>query len=295
MLNIRSFGLAAASLFVSFSSFAQYAGSVASYTSGAGVTAGYNDPTHALGSPTVFIGYQNADPFNPPYQATDLVSVGTGGSLTLAFNAPILNSPTHPFGLDFIIFGNTGFIENFSTGTTDGSLFGNNTGSTRVWVSADNLTYYQLNPAFAPTVDSLFPTDAAGAWSQPVNPALTQSSFAGLDLAGIRSLYNGSGGGTGYDIAWAQDGGGQSVFLPSISFVRVEVLSGKSEIDAIAAVPEPNVLPLAALCALLWYYLRTRSADFRVCCIAGFQPASASIVRSASPVDRSSVVSVAAD
>jgi hypothetical protein len=258
MLNIRSLGLAAASLFVSFSSYAQYAGSVASYTAGSGVNASFTDPTRALGSPTGFIGYQDADPFNPPYQAVNLVSVGAGGSLTLAFNSPILNSPTHPFGLDFIIFGNTGFIENFSTGTTDGSLFGNNTGATRVWVSADNLTYYQLNPALTPTVDSLFPTDAAGAFSQPVNPALTQSGFAGLDLAGIRSLYNGSGGGTGYDISWAQDSGGQSVVLPSISFVRVDVLSGKSEIDAIAAVPEPNLLPLAALCALLWCCLRTR-------------------------------------
>src|SRR5215475_2810196 len=221
MLSIRSLGLglAAASLFVCFDGIAQFADSVVSYTSGTGVSPTYTDPTHALGSPTVFIGYQNADPFNPPYQATDLVSVGAGGSLTLAFNSPILNSPTHPFGMDFIIFGNTGFIENFSTGTTDGSLLGNNTGATRVWVSADNLTYYQLNPALTPTVDGLFPTDAAGAAYQPINPALTSSSFAGLDLAGIRSLYNGSGGGTGYDISWAQDGGGQSVFLPSISFV----------------------------------------------------------------------------
>ena len=262
MAKIRSLGLALASL-VSLNCFAQYADSVVSYTSGSGVSASYTDPSRALGSPTVYIGYQNADPFNPPYQATDLVSVGAGGSLTLAFNSPILNSPAHPFGLDFNIFGNTGFIENFSTGTTDGSLFSNNTGSTRVWVSADNVTYYQLNPALAPTVDSLFPTDAGGAFSQPVNPALTQSSFAGLDLSGIRSLYNGSGGGTGYDISWAQDGGGQSVFLPSISFVRVDVLSAKSEIDAIVAVPEPNVLALALIAALAWSYLRcARGADF---------------------------------
>jgi len=264
MLNSRLLGLAAASLIVSLNSLAQYADSVVSYTSGSGVSVSYTDPTRALGSPTVFIGYQNADPFNPPYQATHLVSIGAGGSLTLAFNSPILNSPTHPFGLDFIIFGNTGFIENFSTGMTDGSLFGNNTGTTHVWVSADNLTYYQLNPALAPTVDGLYPTDAAGAFSQPVNPALTQSGFAGLDLAGIRSLYNGSGGGTGYDISWAQDGGGQSIFLPSISFVRLDVLSGKSEIDAISAVPEPGWSGLVAVALLMVWFWRGRTFNLQL-------------------------------
>jgi hypothetical protein len=257
MLAIRSLGLATASLVVCFNGLAQYADSVVSYTSGTGVNASYTDPTRALGSPTVYNGYQNTDPFNPAYQSTDLVSVGAGGSLTLAFNSPILNDPTHPFGLDFIIFGNTGFVEDFSTRTTDGSLFGNNTGTTRVWVSADNLTYYELDPTRAPTVDGLFPTDAAGAFSQPVNPALTSSSFAGLDLAGIRTLYHGSGGGTGYDISWAEDSGGHSVFLPSISYVRVDVLSGKSEIDAVAAVPEPGSLAIALAGAVI-FWLRGR-------------------------------------
>ena len=255
MLAIRSLGLASASLVICFNGLAQYAGSVVNYTAGSGVGASFMDPSHALGSPTVYIGYQNADPFNPPYQGTDLVSLGAGGSLTIGFSSPIINDPTHPFGLDFIIFGNSGFIENFSTGTTDGSLLGNNTGSTRVWVSADNLNYYQLDPARAPTVDGLYPTDAAGAFSQPVNPALSSNSFGGLDLAGIRSLYNGSGGGTGYDISWAEDGSGHSVLLPSISFVRVDVLSGKSEIDAISAVPEPAVCHLA-ICGLVILFFR---------------------------------------
>jgi hypothetical protein len=266
MLALRSLGLAAASLVLCFNGYAQYAGSVVSYTSGSGVNPSYTDPTRALGSPTVDIGYQNTDPFNPPFQPTDIVSVGAGGSLTLAFNAPILNDPAHPFGLDFNIFGNSGFVENFTTGTTDGSLLGNNTGVTRVWVSADNLTYYQLDPARAPTVDGLFPTDAAGSFSQPVNPALTSSSFAGLDLGGIRSLYNGSGGGTGYDISWAEDSGGHGVSLPSISFVRVDVLSGKSEIDAISAVPEPGVFGLAVCGLLIFLRFRCspRSADLTV-------------------------------
>ncbi len=229
---------------------AQFASSVSSYHAGTGTTASYQDPTRALGAPTTFIGYQNADPINAPYSATDLVSVGAGGWLTVAFSQPVLNT-AHAFGLDFSIFGNSGFAitngDYSGGGITDGSLYGNNFGVTRVLVSADDVNYYALNPAYAQTVDSYFPSDAAGDFRLPMNPTLPGSSFAGLDLAGIRALYAGSGGGMGYDISWAQDGWGNSVALGSISYVRVEVLSGKSEIDALVAVPEPTTLSLAIL------------------------------------------------
>ena len=42
-----------------------------------------------------------------------LSGIGTGGSLTLQFNTPIQNNPNNPFGLDFIIFGHAGFIEDY--------------------------------------------------------------------------------------------------------------------------------------------------------------------------------------
>src|SRR6185503_3617029 len=102
---------------------------------------------------------------------------------TVQFGAPIVNDPSHPFGLDFIVFGNAGFdITNgdFSGGgITDGSLFSNNNGTTRVSVSLDNVTYYTLNPALAPAVDGLFPTDGSGNFQQPANPSLTNSDFSG--------------------------------------------------------------------------------------------------------------------
>jgi hypothetical protein len=258
MRTIQLSALASVSLFLAFipmPAAAQFADHVIAYSAGTGTSAGYNDPTRALGSPTTFIGYQNTDPFNPPFLSSDLVSIGAGGSLTVQFNSPILNSPDHAFGLDFSIFGNAGFVitnGNFSGGgITDGSLFANNTGSTRVWVSADNLNYYLLNPALARVVDGFAPTDAAGDFTRPINPALSQSDFAGKDLAGIRSLYDGSGGGTSYDISWAQDGTGASIFLSSVSYVRVDVLSGKSEIDAFTAVPEPSALCLGTIALLL--------------------------------------------
>lgn len=222
---------------------AQYADSVVAYTSGIGVGASYTNPNSALGAPTTFIGYQNSDPFNAPYDAAQLVSVGAGGSLTLHFNTPIQNTGANPFGLDFTIFGNAGFVDaDYPNGIADGSLYGANEGVTQVSVSADGVNFYLLNPALAPTVDGLFPADSSGNFQLPVNPALTAGDFAGKDLNGIRALYNGSGGGTSYDISWAQ-----GAALVSISYVRINVLSGKSEIDAVVTVPEPGTVSLGVL------------------------------------------------
>ena len=253
-------GLALASvLFVPSLGSAQFADSVVAYTSGTGFQPGYNTPASALGEPSrvtpgTFGG--PVDPFNSAYLSSQLVSLGAGGSLTVQFNSPILNLPANPFGLDFNIFGNAGFVvtnamdENWNyigTPRTDGSLYGADATSTRVSVSADGINFFTLNPAVTPLVDGFFPTDGSGNFGLPVNPTLSGNSFAGKDLAGIRSLYNGSGGGRGFDISWAQDGFGNSVLLGSISFVRVEVLGGNAEIDGFAVVPEPTVLALCTV------------------------------------------------
>jgi hypothetical protein len=247
--------LAVAGLFVVSNSHAQFASGVISYTQGSGANTNYNNPNTALGAPTTFIGYQNADPFNPPYQASDIVGVGTGGSMTLQFNTAIQNSGAHPFGLDFIIFGHAGFNENFANGTaTDGSLFTGGTSTVRVSVSADGSTFFTLNPLLTPGVDGLYPTDASGNPFLPVNPLLGAANFAGKDLAGIQALYAGSGGGAGFDLSWAVDGSNQSVVLSSVSFLRLDVLSGPAYIDAVSVVPEPTACSLTLLggLALLW-------------------------------------------
>jgi hypothetical protein len=256
MSKLRLFVLALASLFVvSKIHAAGFADAVIAYDLGSGFASGFTNASTVLGAPA-----SNLNPFSPAFRNTQLLSIGAGGYLTVQFSTPIANDPGNPYGLDFSIFGNSGFIitnGNFSGGgITDGSLFGNNPGSTRVSVSADNLTFYQLNPSLTPVVDGMFPTDGSGNFNSPMNPFLTGSDFAGQGLSGIRSLYNGSAGGTGFDISWAQDNLGNSVSLPNISFVRIDVLGGKSEIDAFAAVPEPGTVSLAVLATAAFGLIR---------------------------------------
>jgi len=253
MKKIQVFALALAGLTLTFTSHAGVSGfadSVVSYDPGAGYVPNFTNSAVVLGQPSTINPFGEAtDVFDPPYGTDQILSIGAGGSLTVEFKTPILNHPRNRLGIDFIIFGNAGFIItndfDFTTFTfvgipaTDGSLFGNNPGETRVSVSRDGENFYVLNPALAPTVDGLWPTDASGDFHTPVDPALTQTDVAGLTQAGIQAFYYGSAGGTGYDISWAQDARGRSVKLPEIRYIRIEVLSGHSEVDGFAAVFAP--------------------------------------------------------
>jgi hypothetical protein len=226
-----------------------FADTVINYSPGTGFSSGFTNPATVLGSPT-----STATPFAPAFQKTQLLSIGAGGSVTVQFDTPIQNDPSHPFGLDFTIYGNSFFVESGTTAT--GSIFGSTPGSTQVLVSQDGVNFYTLNPALAPTVNYAFPTDGAGDPTMPINPTLTPGNFTGLDLNGIRSLYNGSAGGSSYDISWAEDSQGNSVSLSSIDYVEVEVLSGKAQVDAFSEVPEPTTWALLALglASLAWRF-----------------------------------------
>ena len=246
MFKVHLLALAAAS-FVFTSPASPFADEIISYDPGVGFAPRFTNPDAALGEPSRINPHgEPTDPFDPPYGTNQIVSIGAGGSLVVQFQTPILNQPNNLYGFDFIIFGNAGFIitNDFDPATynwigtpaTDGSLFGQSTGAARVSVSRDGVSFYLLNPALAPAVDSFPPTDGSGDFHLPLAPAVMQSDFAGATLDDIRTLYNGSGGGAAYDISWAQDANENSVFLPEINFIRVDVLSGKAEIDAFAAV-----------------------------------------------------------
>jgi len=236
--------------FVVTASAANFASTVAEYQPGDGFVPRYTNAAVVLGEPSRVNPFEDAtEPFNPAYGTDQLLSLGTGGSLTVKFAAPVMNHPHNRFGIDFLIFGNSGFIitnefdfDTFSwigTPATDGSLFGANVGQTRVSVSRDGVTFYELDPALAPTVDVLLPTDGAADFSTPADPELTASDFAGLTVEQIRALYHGSAGGAGYDLSWARDAAGNPVKLNAVNFVRVEVLSGKAEVDGFSGVFNP--------------------------------------------------------
>lgn len=251
---------------------AQFATRVEAYEPGVGYAVEfgtnipYTDSSTALGAPSTVTPGEFGGPVTPfaaPYLKEQLVSLGVGGSITVEFDTPIQNNPLNPFGLDFLIFGSAGFMDaDWPNGVADasGSIFSQNLGETRVYVGNDPGNLYLLNPSLAPIVDGMFPTDGSGNFHLPVNPALDNASFANQTLVGIRALYAGSGGGTGFDLAWAVDGNNESVTLDSIRFVRVDVLSGRSEIDAFSAVmvPEPSTIVLA-VCGGLALIFRRRS------------------------------------
>ncbi|MBM3821413.1 MAG: hypothetical protein FJ404_00735 [Verrucomicrobia bacterium] len=215
---------------------------------------GYTNSSSILGLPSrvtsgAFGG--PVDPFAPPFLVSQLLSVGATGSITVELGRPAFNNPAHPHGVDFLVFGNTGFTitnGNFTGGgITDGSLFSAGQGVGRVSVSPDGLNFFTLDPAKAPALDSLFPTDGSGEFHQAVDPRLSAADFAGLSLAGIRDRYAGSGGGTGFDLAWAVDAQGRPALVDYATHVRIETLSGQLELDAITVIPEPGVSSLLAI------------------------------------------------
>jgi len=109
----------------------------------------------------------------------------------------------------------------------------------------------------------LYPTYGNGNPQIAVNPSLAVSNFIGLNLAGIESLYDGSAGGTGYDLAWAQDANGNSVDLASADYISIQVQSGVLDLDAVSVVPEPATWALTSVGLCFLCFLSHRSLQRR--------------------------------
>jgi hypothetical protein len=237
-----------------------FATSVLSYDAGTNPVAGYMDANTALGSAERFTGEgifpSGVTPFNPAWGTDELVSIGSGGHLSLGFDTTITNNASHAFGVDLIIFTNSGFSDttwtdanpnNDGTGFTGPNpfIFGSG-GAATVQVSDDGINWIT---ATTTTLD-LFPTlgyndfmeatpTAPGTiesdFTQALDPTLTAADFANMSYTELRDFYNGSGGGVGIDIT--------STGLASARFVRF--LNGSNqafEIDAVAVVPAPGSL-----------------------------------------------------
>jgi hypothetical protein len=227
-----------------------HADGLISYGQGTNPASGFTDPATALGPPERFTG-EGVFPtvvsaFNPPFGTDEIVSIGAGGHLAVSFDTPVTDDPGNPFGIDLLIFGNAGFIDDSFPNSTVGGLFGDDGGV--IEVSPDGITWFVIVDVRA---DGLFPTIGwldAGPYdtepgtmptdfTRPVDPSLLVDDFMGLTNTEVITLYGGSGGGAGVDIG--------AVGLSAICCVRIVNADTPEtpniEIDAFADVaPAPN-------------------------------------------------------
>ena len=245
----------------------------------------YGNVTNALGHPSLSVPewkQQNvpptpATPAAAAWGADVIVSLTSatnsdaGGSITIAFDHPVIDDPRNPFGLDFLVFGNS--LHQIAAGGGNGVVgsadpstvvFQTGTGTPEpglVEVSQDGVTWFAFRDgpyadSFAPTLSHLYdPANAdtnlfaGNVWwgatadaTRPVDPAVSFANFKGKSLAEYATLYDGSAGGTGFDIA-AFDLPTDAHGRKWIRFVRVTSIdpADVTEVDAIADVsPAPS-------------------------------------------------------
>jgi hypothetical protein len=209
-----------------------FADSVISYVPGTGQNTTYENSSAALGAPA-----SGATITSPAFSNSQIVGIGNGGELTVEFDTPILNDPSYQMdGMAFTVFGNDFFVQ----GSQGISSTFDHPGLT-VWVSEDNVTYYELDAPYG--ADDSFPTEGSGNPALPVSSSLSLSSFVGVSSAQALDLYDGSAGGASFSLSWAENSGGDPVDLPSISYIKVEGSGGYGYVDAFArteAIPEPG-------------------------------------------------------
>ena len=224
----------------------------------------YDDPNALLGKPTT----RFKDQWNPPTERVKLVepayNVGISdeklittlnydagppedkSEIVVKFDHQVMDDPDNPYGIDLLVFGNpfftgSGFVNDYTNMNdymlTGGGFFEN----VKVSVSQDGVNWYRYDDG--PYGDNMFPTQAylwdrenaqwtetEMDWTKSVNPALTLADFNGISAADAIDLYDGSAGGTGFDLA--ESG------YEWIQYVRVQGISGFAggEIDAFADV-----------------------------------------------------------
>ena len=225
-----------------------YASSVITYSPGSSPAGGFTIAASALGEPTRFTGGpffpQAVTPFQPAFMTSELVSIGAGGELVVAFDHDVTDDPRNPFGVDLIVFGNAFFGDAAYPMGTPSGLFAE---GGQISVSHDGVSWVAVPgtdaDGFAPTcgwldaspyatVPGLEPTD----FTRPIDPSITAASMIGQEWSAVRAMYNGSGGGAGIDLA--------PLGLSSIRFVRVRVPAGamqSAEIDGFSDVAPAGI------------------------------------------------------
>ncbi len=221
-----------------------WANTVISFDEGVDGAVGYNIPETALGEPSRFTGEDVwpgvVSPFNAPWLANEIVSIGSGGSLEVSFDEPVQDDTTNPWGIDLIIFGNTGCIDNSYPNGIVGGVFSDDGGM--IEVSQNGTQWVEITTRLA---DGLWPTRGyldsqpydtfegtqQSDFTMPVDPRLTFDDVMNLNNDELMALYQNSGGGTPIDIS--------ETGLSEISYVRISVHENAKlspEIDGFADV-----------------------------------------------------------
>ncbi len=235
-------------------------------------TSAYNDPTNLLGKPTGYVslwpsGSSNVSLVEAASGAGVATQFQVGHWAVVKFDHQVVDDPDNPHGLDFIVYGASHFnSEEWISNTTDHRLYeisGNiySNGSVLVSVSQDGENWYSYNDG--PYGDGYLPTnpwvwspdqyDATGSgWTEeennyatPVDPGLTAADFAGTSYEAMQ-LYDGSAGGTGFDLA-------ESGF-DWIQYIKVEGTYAQSKglIDAFADVAAGDNTDPVPIPGALW-------------------------------------------
>ena len=224
---------------------AQHASFVVDHVLGEGAGIGYTNPQTTLGPPTRLSGLPGitdsvVTPYQPAYMGNELLTIGRGGSLVVAFEQPVQDDPDNPFGVDLLVFGNAFFTNLGGLVPCTGALYDE---GGRIEVSADGVEFFEVPGLVA---DAFFPTlgyQDVGAFdtvpgrqptdfTRPVDPAMIDLILEGsVCWDELLDLYDGSGGGTPIDLA--------TVGLSEISYVRISVdqdAGSLPEIDGFADV-----------------------------------------------------------
>jgi len=189
----------------------------------------YNDANAVLGRPTTWI-YDDweeetyacslvyAACYTDPNGGKLITTINNGGEIVVKFDHKVADDPCNLYGIDFIVFGNSFFKgQGDLTPNTnmEDYLISNpisvNEEPVKISVAQNsNGPWYAF--ADGPYGDTAFPTSAFEwdrnthnwgeelNWLKPVNLALSLSGFAGLPVADAIELYEGSAGGTGFDL-----------------------------------------------------------------------------------------------
>lgn len=214
-----------------------------SYQPGAGVPLSFQNPSAALGEPTRFSGIGIdpgvVSPFQPAFMPSEIVSIGPGGSLVLAFDRDVVDDPSNPFGVDLIVFGNSFFADIAFPEAICGVLYAE---GGIIDVSTDGVEWHTIPGVVA---DGMLPTlgflDSApydstpgvveSDFTRPVDPSMALEIEEGTSFEQLLAIYDGAGGGAGVDLA--------TVGLQKVRFVRLRVPPGwccTVEVDAVSIV-----------------------------------------------------------